>query len=255
MQGERLRWARELPELLLGLLAIAIAVAIAAIVAANAIRDVKRQRDTIVVTGSAKQPISANLATWRLSASAQARTSAEAVRTLRRDVAGVDAFLAGGDLGPDSVRKPPIQIEQIMFSVPTGLAKPRFRQVPAWRLTQRFEVQTGQIEKLERLASTVDELLLQGADVATANVRYLSTQLTEARFEALRKATADARRRAETLADGLGGHLGAVKSVDLGVFQITPRNSTDVSDYGINDTTSRLKDVTAVVRVTFRVER
>jgi uncharacterized protein len=255
VEGERPWRARELPELLLGLIAIAVAVAVGAVVAAGAIRDVKRQRDTIVVTGSAKQPISANLGTWRLSASAQARTSEEAVRSLRRDVAGVDAFLAAGELGADSVHKPPIQIEQITISVPTGLTRPRFRQVPAWRLTQRFQVQTGQIGKVEQLASTVDELLLQGAEVATGNVQYLSTRLTEARFEALRKATADARRRAETIADGLGGHLGAVKSVDLGVFQITPRNSTDVSDYGINDTTSRLKDVTAVVRVTFRVER
>ncbi|OQB37667.1 MAG: hypothetical protein BWY06_02289 [Candidatus Latescibacteria bacterium ADurb.Bin168] len=40
----------------------------------------------------------------------------------------------------------------------------------------------------------------------------------------------------------------------MGVFQITPRNSTMVSDYGINDTSSREKDVTAVVSVTFAVE-
>lgn len=255
MDTEGPRRRVELPELLLGLVAVAIAAVVTGVVVAHAIRDVKRQRDTIVVTGSAKHPISANLGTWRLSASAQARTSADAVRQLRGDVAAVDSFLAGGDLGPESVRKPPIQIEQLTVSVPTGLAKPRFRQVPAWRLTQRFEVQTGSIDKLEQLASTVDELLLQGADVSSSNVRYLSTRLTEARFAALRKATADARRRAETIADGLGGHLGAVKSVDLGVFQITPRNSTDVSDYGINDTTSRQKDVSAVVRVTFRVER
>jgi hypothetical protein len=245
----------ELPELLLGLGALAVAAVITGIVVAHAIRDVKRQRDTIVVTGSAKHPISANLATWRLSVRAEERTSEGAVRKLRRDVAGVDAFLEGGQLGAGAVRKPPIQIEQITISVPTGLAKPRFRPVPAWLLTQRFEIQTGEIDKLEQLASTVDELLLQGAEVASSNVRYLSTRLTEARFAALRKATADAHRRAETIANGLEGHLGAVKSVDLGVFQITPRNSTDVSDYGINDTTSRLKDVTAVVRVTFRVER
>ena len=255
MDTEAPRGRVELPELLLGLVAVSIAAVLTGIVVSTAIRDVKRQRDTIVVTGSAKHPISANLGTWRLSVAAQARTSAAAVRQLRRDVAGVDAFLAGGDLGPGSVRKPPIQIEQITVTVPTGLAKPRFRQVPAWRLTQRFEVETGRIDELEQLASTVDELLLQGADVSSSNVRYLSTRLTEARFAALRKATADAHRRAETIADGLEGHLGAVKSVDLGVFQITPRNSTDVSDYGINDTTSRQKDVTAVVRVTFRVER
>jgi uncharacterized protein len=52
----------------------------------------------------------------------------------------------------------------------------------------------------------------------------------------------------------LGGRLGAVQETTLGVYQITPRNSTEVSDYGIDDTSSRLKDVEAVVNVTFRVD-
>ena len=34
-------------------------------------------------------------------------------------------------------------------------------------------------------------------------------------------------------------------------IQITPRNSTDVSDYGIYDTTSLEKDITAVVSMIF----
>jgi uncharacterized protein len=44
-----------------------------------------------------------------------------------------------------------------------------------------------------------------------------------------------------------------VRSARLGAYQVTPRNSTEVSDYGINDTSSREKDVTAVVSVTFAV--
>jgi len=40
----------------------------------------------------------------------------------------------------------------------------------------------------------------------------------------------------------------------MGVFQITPRYSTMVDDYGINDTSSRLKDVTAVVGAEFRLK-
>jgi uncharacterized protein len=42
-----------------------------------------------------------------------------------------------------------------------------------------------------------------------------------------------------------------VRNARMGVFQITPRNSTEVSDYGINDTSSLDKDITAVVRLTF----
>jgi hypothetical protein len=46
-----------------------------------------------------------------------------------------------------------------------------------------------------------------------------------------------------------------MRASSLGVYQITPRNSTDVSNEGINDTSSRAKDVTAVVSVTFAVNR
>jgi uncharacterized protein len=57
------------------------------------------------------------------------------------------------------------------------------------------------------------------------------------------------------IASGLGADLGAVRKVDLGVYQIVPRNSTEVSDYGINDTGSREKEVVSVVTVTFAVDR
>ena len=52
-----------------------------------------------------------------------------------------------------------------------------------------------------------------------------------------------------------GSSIARMRSSSLGVYQITPRDSTDVSDYGINDTSSREKDVTAVVTATFTVNR
>ena len=45
------------------------------------------------------------------------------------------------------------------------------------------------------------------------------------------------------------------RSASDGVYQVTPRDSTDVSDYGINDTSTRDKDVTAVVTATFAAKR
>ena len=187
--------------------------------------------------------------------SAKQKTPAAAARSLRRKVAAVDQFVADGGLGEDEIRKPPLSVDATSFSVPTGKKKPAFRQIPAWRVAQSFTVTTGEIDSLEALAARVDELLIKGIDVSVHAVEYLSTQLMEARFEALEKATADARRRAETIASGLGGELGAVRKVDLGVYQIVPRNSTDVSDYGINDTGSREKEVVSVVTVTFAVNR
>ena len=40
----------------------------------------------------------------------------------------------------------------------------------------------------------------------------------------------------------------------MGVFQVTRRNSTEVNDYGMYDTSDRDKEVTGVVRITFAVK-
>jgi hypothetical protein len=246
---------RELPQLLLGLVALAAAVAVSAVLVMDAMRDVKRSRDTIVVTGSAKRPIEADLALWRLTVSALEQTPDEAALSLRAKTDAVSAFLGREGIDPDEVSEPPLAIAQTQVQVPTGLKKPAFRWVPAWRVAQSFVVETPRIDALEQASSHVNRLLLKGVDVSVQRIQYLSTRLTEAKFDALRLATADAKRRTETMASGLGGSLGAVRDVELGVFQITPRNSTEVSDYGINDTSTRAKDVTSVVTVTFAVNR
>jgi hypothetical protein len=245
---------RELPQVLIGLLAVAVTVPITAAIVMNGIRDVKGSRDTIVVTGSAKQPITADLASWFVSVSSRERTPAAAARSENAKAAAVDEFLRKAGLA-DDVSKPPLDVQETTIQVPTGLAKPRFRAVRAWFVEQSFDVQTEKIDALVRAAAGVDRLLLQGVDLTVGQIRYLSTKLRKAKFAALRLATADAEERASTIAEGLGGHLGAVRSVRLGVYQLTPRNSTDVSGEGILDVSTREKDVTAVVSVTFAVNR
>ena len=46
------------------------------------------------------------------------------------------------------------------------------------------------------------------------------------------------------LVGATGGSLGGLRSVDVGVFQVTAPNSTEVSDYGVYDTSTLDKDVT-----------
>jgi hypothetical protein len=234
--------------------ALAIALPLSASIAIGGVKDVKQARNTLVVTGSAHYPIAANLATWHLQASALQSTPSAAIKSLRGKVARIDAFLAKGGLPATAISKPPIGVAQVTINVPTGLKKPAFRRVPAWRVNQSFAIETTLIDTLVRTASQVGNLLAGGTDVSVSSIEYLSTNLTNAKFAALKLAVADARRRATTIAEGLSAKLGPVQKTTLGVYQITPRNSTEVSDYGIDDVTSRLKDVESVVTVTFLVK-
>ena len=68
------------------------------------------------------------------------------------------------------------------------------------------------------------------------------------------EATKDAKARAEAIAGSTGNRIGSVQSAQTGVFQITSRNSTEVSNSGIYDTSSLEKDITAVVSVKFAMD-
>jgi hypothetical protein len=238
-----------LPELFLGLLAIAVAIVLVAHSISGTIRDRQHVHDTLSVTGSAKKPISANLVRWSLTVSETAPDAARAARRLRTDVAEVRAFLRGAGIAAAAITPAVVTSEEVVTQLP------KHRRLVRYRVAQRLDVSTQDIDSVEPVATRIGELLERGIDVSAGPLQYLSTELTRAKLDALAAATEDARRRAEILVKGLGGKLGAMRSSSLGVYQVTPRDSTDVSDYGINDTSSREKDVTAVVSATFAVKR
>ena len=244
---ERARRGLALPELFLGLLAIAVAVVLTAHSVTGVIRDRQHVHDTLSVTGSARKPISADLVRWTLT-DAELGEPPLAGR-LRSEVVEVRAFLRQAGVPAGAITPAVVTSETLVTTLP------HHRRLVRYRVAQRLEVRTRQIDAIEPVATRIGELLERGIDVSAEPLRYLSTELTQAKLDALAAATADARRRAEILVQGLGGKLGPMRSSSLGVYQVVPRDSTDVSDYGINDTSSREKDVNAVVRATFAVTR
>jgi hypothetical protein len=90
--------------------------------------------------------------------------------------------------------------------------------------------------------------------VSVESPQFFFSKLDTLKVDLLRDATKNALERAKAVVEPTGRHAGAISSASTGVFQITGKNSTDVSDYGIYDTSSVDKKVTAVVNATFRVD-
>lgn len=238
-----------IPELFLGLLAIAVAGVIIANSVNGTIHDARHARDTISVTGSARKPISSNLVRWTVSVSHESPKAATAARLLRGEVASVRAFLVRQGIPAAAISPGVVYAEQQVAVLP------HHRRRISYRVSQSLNMSTHKLDVVEQAATRVGLLIAQGVDVSAEQPAYISTELTKTKLDALAAATADARQRAEILVKGLGGKLGPMRKSQLGVYQITPRDSTEISDYGINDTTSREKDVNAVVTATFAVKR
>jgi hypothetical protein len=65
------------------------------------------------------------------------------------------------------------------------------------------------------------------------------------------EAMKDAKLRAESLTNAVGGSLGSLVNVKAGPIQITTPDSTMTADFGAYDTSTINKTVSATVSVTF----
>lgn len=236
-----------IPELFLGLLALGLAAVWVAHIFAGTIHDARHTKDTISITGSARKPISSNLVRWSLHVRGVAKTPQAAARAMRSGAVSVRGFLRRGGIPAGAISEAVVESETLVTPLP------KHRRLVRYSVSQELAVSTGKIDVVEAVATRLGDLIEQGVDVSAQPLEYISTDLAQAKLGALQAATEEARRRADILVGGLGGKLGPMRSSSLGVYQITPRDSTDVSDYGINDTSSREKDVTAVVTATFAV--
>jgi uncharacterized protein len=244
---QRPRVAVTFPQLFLGLLSLAIAAVWIAHIFSATIHDAKHTDDTIEITGSARVPIESNLVQWSVTVDGGAPTPVAAARNQRRESAAVVAFLHEAGIPADAISAEVVRSETEV----TRIDKRHTRTT--YHVYQGFDVSTAAIDRVEAAATRIGDLLEAGVAVSAEPLAYISTDLDQAKLDALRAATAEAKRRAEILVGGLGGKLGRMRATSLGVYQITPRDSTDVSDYGVNDTSSRLKDVRAVVSARFAV--
>ena len=232
-------------------LTIAIAFIVCSVVLGGAIRNIKRTSDTITVTGSAKRGIRSDYIIWRGSINAQKSELQEAYREVNLYGNRVRTYLRDHHIPDSSITFSSIETEPIKEFVanvqPTG-------QILAYNLTQRFEVRSNQVDSIAALSRQATELIDEGIQLTSYPPEYLFTRLGDLRMEMLSEATKDARKRAETIAEAAGSRVGPVRTARMGVFQITQRYSTEVSDYGINDTWSLEKDITAVVSLSFALK-
>ncbi|MCX6600794.1 MAG: SIMPL domain-containing protein, partial [bacterium] len=123
-----------------------------------------------------------------------------------------------------------------------------------YQLTQRFEVHGAMVDSIDVIARDITHLTAEGFPVNSEPPQFFYTKLADMRVELLGEATKDAKLRAEQIAKSAEGNVGAIRNARMGVFQVTAPNSRNVSDYGVYDTSTIEKDVTAVVTVTFAVE-
>jgi len=121
-------------------------------------------------------------------------------------------------------------------------------------ISQSVIAKSDNVELIKEISTDVTNLINKGIDVSANDPAYNYSKLADLKVELLEKASLDAKNRANSMLKPTRNKAGKIKSVRMGVYQITPVDSTDVSDSGINDTSTIDKKVTAVTNVSFRIK-
>jgi uncharacterized protein len=234
-----------------GLIAVAVGIVAAAFLVAGAVREVGRKNDVIEVTGSARRAIVADLGIWTASVTVQSPTVAGSYGEVSAYGDRVRAWLKGRGLPDSVITVRPIETTRMMVVNSDGQET---GQIAGYKLSQSLSVRLNDPRAIEKLAREAGALAGQGIPLEAMSPQFLYTKLAELRIAMMGEATADARARADVIGKAAGSTVGNVRSANTGVVQITPRFSTEVSDYGMNDVTSIEKDITTVVKVTFALK-
>jgi len=211
----------------------------------------KRGDQTITVTGSARRRIKADLVTLNSAISYQAPVLSEAYHSLSEAVPRVKAYLISKGIKDNQITVSSISSQTLHGRTSDGAET---SEITGYSLRQELSVRSEDVDKIGQIAREATELINQGILIESMAPEYLVTKLGEIKIEMLAEASQDAKKRAEQIAKSTGSSIGSVRTAKMGVLQITPADSTEVSDSGMNVTTSLEKDITAVVNIGFAVD-
>lgn len=233
-------------------LAMALGLIIAAAIGGWAFVKGKRgEQSVITVTGSARKRIKSDLVIWRAAVSYQSSALADAYRSLSESIPRVRAYLISKGISENQITISAISSQTLHARTDQGEDT---GQITGYSLRQELQVRSNEVEKIAQIAREATELINQGILIESIPPEFHYTQLGGLKIEMLSEAARDAKVRAEKIAESTGTSIGSVRSARMGVLQITPADSNEVSGEGMNDTSSLDKDITAVVNVAFAVD-
>lgn len=233
---------------------LAFALIVSTSIVASSVVKFKSLDQTVYVTGSARKRITSDEAYWRVSISREAPKLEEAYSLVSKDVPKVDDFLRKQGISAQEITRDSIDTAA-MREQKQGYVSDSGGNIIGYRITQSLSVHSKDVNKVAKVAREATDLLLkQGLWVSCGSPEFYCTSLGDLKQSMLADAAKDAQVRAKKIAESTGSKVGPLRSARMGALQITPPDSTQVSDSGISDTSTIQKDITAVVNVSFALE-
>lgn len=210
------------------------------------------KQNSVTVTGSAYEIVTSDSGSMDIELEVKAPTKAASYAVAKQQLPQVIAYLKekGFNVKKDVDIKAASGYSSYKY-YPNGNTS---NEIDHYNFSQKISVKSDDVDLIKETSLDITSLSDKGIDIEVHSINYSYSKLADLKVELLKKATTDAKQRAAAMLKSTNNKVGKIQSVRMGVFQITPVDSTDVSDMGISDTTTIEKKITAVSNVTFQIK-
>ncbi len=212
-------------------------------------------RETITVTGSAEKDFASDLIVWKGTYSRKSMELKSAYAQLKDDETVVKNYLLGKGIQASEMVFSSINITKEFNYLTDANGRSQGQQFSGYNLTQTVRIESPNVDKIDAVSREATELIQQGIEFNSMPPLFYYTQLTQIKMDLLAKASADGKQRAEIIAKNAGSSLKKLNKANLGVFQITGKNTDEDYSYGGTfNTSSRDKTGSITIRMEFAVD-
>lgn len=234
---------------------IALSIIVTAAIFAGAYKAKFKKQVTISVTGLAEKSFASDLIVWRGEYQRRSLDLKSAYALIKNDETNVRQYLKSNNITDKEYVFSSISIEKEFTPKLNNEGKQISSVFSGYKLTQMVTVESKNIDKVEVVSREVTKLIESGIEISSLEPSYFYTKLSELKIDLLAKASADAKKRAETIAINSGGALGKLLKADMGVFQITAPNSNEDFSYGgAFNTSSKNKKASITIRINYAIK-
>lgn len=228
------------------LLAGALAVVLSAFIIGNAYKYKFKQTEIISVNGAADTNFVSDLSVWTGSFSRTSFNMQEAFEALKKDEGKVMEYIRQQGLETDEVRTSSINTEKLFNYTYDENGRQTGSTFQGYKLSESITIESTDLKKIDEISREITELIQQGIELTSSPPNYYYTKLGDLKIGLLAKASADGRKRAETIAQHANASPGNLLRATMGVFQITGQNENEDFSYGGAFNTSSINKTASV---------
>jgi len=217
----------------------------------------QQEENTITTRGLAERKITSDIGALECTVGASGKTQEEGFKKLSRSYTLLKFVLKKAGFKDGELEEGAPDCATVTKPVRTRDSNNRetfTEEFSHFRYTRTLRIVSRQVDLVHGQSMELANLVLSGVEITVGEPAYYVSDLEQYKLELVAEATDAAMKRARITAEKCDSKVGRLITARNGIIQITRPASSDISDSGYYDTTSREKIMKVVVSATFEAE-